>query len=126
MVPMILLLKIPKILREYPVQVGQFYGTIFRDDLDRTVSIMKFALASEYVESSSVFFGYDYWGKALPLLRQYWAGGYMAYLPKEEKSTATSTLSSLKESKWLEKGTRILLVGKSKEIDKGDPGSLIG
>ena len=126
MVPMILLLKIPKILREYPVQVGHFYGTIFRDDLDRTVSIMKFALASEYVESSSVFFGYDYWGKALPLLRQYWAGGYMAYLPKEEKSTATSTLSSLKESKWLEKGTRILLVGKSKEIDKGDPGSLIG
>ena len=96
--------KIPKILRGYPVQVGHFYGTIFRDDLDRTVSIMKFALASEYVESSSVFFGYDYWGKALPLLRQYWAGGYMAYLPREEKSTATSTLSSLKESKWLEKG----------------------
>ena len=36
----------------------------------------------------------------------------MAYLSEEEKSEATSTLSSLKESKWLEKGTRILLIGK--------------
>ena len=77
------------------------------------------------MESSSVFFGYDYWGKALPLLRQYWAGGYMAYLPKEEKSTATSTLSSLKESKWLEKGTRILLIGKPIEIEP-ESGPLIG
>ena len=49
----------------------------------------------------------------------------MAYLPKEEKSTATSTLSSLKESKWLEKGTRILLIGKPIEIEP-EPGALIG
>ena len=49
----------------------------------------------------------------------------MAYLPKEEKSTATSTLSSLKESKWLEKGTRILLIGKPIEIEP-ESVSLIG
>ena len=78
----------------------------------RPFAVVIYVLAGKYVDLSSVIFGYDYWGKTLPLLQQYWAGGYMSYLSKDDKATANSKITSLKGSNWLERGTRILLIGK--------------
>ena len=67
--------------------------------------------AGQYAELGGVFLGRDYWGKTTPWVEHYHAGGYVTYLPKNDYPKASKKIEELKTAKWLDNGTRLLVIG---------------
>ena len=64
-----------------------------------------------YHHMGGVFMGRDFWGQVTPWIEHYHAGGYVAYLSKTDMAKASKKLEELRQAKWLDNGTRLLIVG---------------